>query len=97
MENTKRPKAETPQQIAYWQAVHSHTRYVYEAVEDRNIYPQDHASQVAYEALGIVHAMAHIALETARPLAVGLCPIGIAEGHLVVAAGTVDTTTEPER
>lgn len=85
MENTNRPAIRSDADRQYWRTVHSHTRYIYEAIEDRLLRPSDHPQQVAYEALGIVHAMSHLALQEDQPLAVGLCPVELAPEHLAAA------------
>lgn len=82
MANNSAPGIRSQKDRDYWRTVHTHTRGVYEALGDRLIEPNGYPQEVAYEALGIVHAMAHLALaEDGGPAAVMFCPVELEERH----------------
>lgn len=81
MANDRIPAIETEKDRSFWRTVHTHTRHVYESLSDALIEPRGMAQEVACEALGIVHAMSHLALQSDHPLATGLCTIPIEPRH----------------
>ena len=75
MANNPLPVIRSEEDRLYWRTLHTHTRGIWEALKARCIEPRGNAQNVAYDALAIVHAMAHCTLEAESASSVSLCPI----------------------